>query len=367
MGVPYGKSQKTMLVHFGKLVVSIAAALAISACSQSQTTLPSPLGNPPFVHAAIRPDTLPVIALTGVNLPTMGIVYPGHTWKWTYQRFFDSAVMNDIEKDLHADFVRTGWIPNWVRLRGWAHIDQAMDSICKNSHLGVWVLVPELSDDKLGLADLQNSVNEFFTRYLPGGVNAEPQGCIFGAEIGNENDVATINGTPNPGYLSPSAYASTFEALDPVIYNHNITTIVTGGISGFDMNWFKPMAQALNQWCYPATACTQPAGYGVHPYNTYPGAMQSAIDLMASFTRFNDPSRIYATEYGNANPQTLSNAILALDHQPLVNIYEYRCQSVYDACQYALKSHPSLFKAVASAFETICTNRTKWGGCGQAR
>jgi hypothetical protein len=285
------------------------------------------------------PAERPAIAQVGINVPTMGIVYwaAGHNWRWTLANYFSAAVMGEIKNALHADYVRTGFIPDWVNRERpkWLHEDRVMDDACR-AGLGVMVIVP-IGDDKLGAGDLAATVGEFFTRYA-----AREKNCKLVAEIGNEDNLIT----------SPQAYAATFNSLAPGIRKRGVP-VITSGTSELDVRWVRAVSGLI--------APPAPDGYGFHPYDVPPVRMQMDIATIAAAVAIHDPSRISITEYGSSDATTLSNAILTLDSQPAITVYEYRCQPNGESCKYALKDNPALFEAVARAFASVRERRTAIG------
>jgi hypothetical protein len=285
--------------------------------------------------ARSAPAERPVAARVGINVPTMGIVYwaAGHNWRWTVANYFSPAVMSEIKNTLHADYVRTGFVPDWVHRERpkWQREDRVMDDAC-GAGLGVMVIVPT-GDDKLGSDDLATTVGAFFTRYA-----AREKNCKLIAEIGNEDNLTT----------SPQAYAAIFESLAPEIRAMGVP-VITSGTSELDTRWIRKVCDLIG---------ALPTGYGFHPYDVAPDRMQSAIAGMASSTATQALDRIYITEYGSSDAATLTNAIRNLDSQPGVTIYEYRCQPSDESCKYGLKDNPPLYKAVQNAFAFVRAHRS---------
>jgi hypothetical protein len=286
--------------------------------------------------ARSAPVEPPVVAQLGINLPTMGIVYwaAGRNWRWTVTNYFSPAVMSEIKNTLHADYVRTGFIPDWVHRERpeWQREDRVMDDAC-HAGLGVMVIVPT-GNDKLGADDLAATVGAFFTRYT-----AREKHCKLAAEIGNENNLTQ----------SPQAYAAIFESEAPEIRKLGIA-VIAAGTSELDVRWIKEVSALI--------APALPDGYGFHPYDVPPGRMQGDIATMSSATASRAASRIYITEYGSGEAATLSSAILTLDTQPAVTVYEYRCQPSDETCKYGLKDNPASFDAVARAFAAVRGHRS---------
>jgi hypothetical protein len=287
---------------------------------------------------AARPVAVdrPVIAQLGINLPTMGIVYwaAGRNWRWTVTNYFSPVVMSEIKNTLHADYVRTGFIPDWVHRERpeWQREDRVMDDAC-HAGLGVMVIAPT-GNDKLGAGDLAATVGAFFTRYT-----AREKNCKLAAEIGNEDNLT----------MSPQAYAAIFESEAPEIRGLGVP-VIASGTSELDVRWTEAVSALI--------APSLPEGYGFHPYDVPPARMQANIATMSSATASSGASRIYITEYGSGEASTLSSAILTLDTQPAVTVYEYRCQPSDETCKYGLKDNPALFDAVARTFAFVRDRRT---------
>ena len=276
----------------------------------------------------------------------MGIQYwqTKHNWRWSYDNYFSPAVMSEIKNALHADYIRTGFIPDWLQTEqvAWRREDRIMDNAC-NAGLSVMVIVPT-GDDRLGVDDLGATVRAFFARYT-----ARERGCGIIAEIGNEENLR----------MSPGAYAKIFELLAPEIRELGVA-VVTAGTSGLDDRWTRGVSDSIAGWCPAedriAGTCSLPSAYALHPYNIAPNRMQSTIERMAS-SLDRAGSGIYITEYGSDNPKTLAGAIEALAAQPAVTVYEYKCQPTDDSCKYGLKGNPSLYGAVQNAFAYVQAHR----------
>jgi hypothetical protein len=291
-----------------------------------------------FAASALTARSAPVgrlvVARVGISVPTMGIIYwsAGHNWRWTVANYFSPAVMSEIKNTLHADYVRTGFIPDWVHRERpeWQREDRVMDDAC-GAGLGVMVIVPT-GDDKLGAGDLPATVGAFFTRYT-----TREKDCNLIAEIGNEDNLIK----------SPQAYAAIFESLAPEIRALGVP-VITSGTSELDTRWIRKVCGLIG---------ALPTGYGFHPYDVAPEHMQSAIANMASSTASQALDRIYITEYGSGDAATLTKAIAALDSQPVVTVYEYRCQPTDESCKYGLKDNPSLYQAVQDGFAYVRAHR----------
>jgi hypothetical protein len=300
----------------------LPAVLALTFC----------FGSTPALLAAAPGEA--VIAKAGINLPTMGIVYwqAGHDWRWSYDNYFSPAVMSEIRNALGADYVRTGFVPDWLNAERvpWQREDAVMDDAC-NAGLGVMVIVP-IGDDRLGRADLVKTVRAFFDRYT-----ARERGCEVVAEIGNEDNLST----------PAQAYADAFNALAPQLRAVGVPAIVAG-TSQLDVRWTAAVSRLV----------AAPA-YGFHPYAVRPADMQGAIDEMAGGISGASSDAIWITEYGSEDAATLTSAIAAMDAQPAITVYEYRCQPTDDGCKYGLKDHPALYKAVQTAFAYLHDRQRK--------
>ncbi len=286
--------------------------------------------------ARSAPAERPVIAQLGINLPTMGIVYwaSGRNWRWSVANYFSPAVMSEIKNTLHADYVRTGFIPDWVHRErpAWQREDRVMDDAC-HAGLGVMVIVPT-GNDKLGTDDLAVTAGTFFTRYT-----VREKNCKLVAEIGNEDNLTK----------SPQAYAAIFESEAPEIRKLGVP-VIASGTSELDVRWTRAVSALIGP--------VLPDGFGFHPYDVPPGRMQGDIATMSLAIAGKELSRIYITEYGSGEAATLTTAILTLDTQPAVTVYEYRCQPSDETCKYGLKDNPASYDAVARAFASVRDRRS---------
>jgi hypothetical protein len=275
------------------------------------------------------------VARLGINIPTMGITFwqAHHDWRWSIQNYFSAADMHEIKNDLHADYVRTGFIPDWVAAESvkWKREDRVMDDACA-AGLGVMVIVP-IGNDRRGVPDLVATVKEFFTRYA-----SREEGCAIVAEIGNEDNLT----------MSPQAYADIFKLLAPQIHAMGIE-VIASGTSGLDVRWTHAVSNAIPAW----------STFGFHPYDVPPQRMHGDLTAMARAMEGGSLDRIAITEYGSGDAATLFAAILALASQPAVTVYEYRCQPTDDSCRYGLKENPALYAVVQNAFSTVAARRVR--------
>ncbi|HVA32969.1 MAG TPA: hypothetical protein VNG31_02400 [Candidatus Baltobacteraceae bacterium] len=281
----------------------------------------------------------------GIELPTLGIAYRKYHYRWpvTRRMYFSSAVMADIRDNLHASYVRTGWIPEWVereRKRPWLHENQALDTIC-SSGLRVMLIVPThvVPPSMNRLAD---DVKRFLAHYTK-----REFGCIRWAELGNEADLR------DNGFADVQAYAAYYERIAPIVASFGVR-VITSGVSGADRPWTATLAMLLRKAKPPPPL----DGFGFHPYGI------PARDLAAQMEQMREAARgdaataapIYVTEIGRSDPTELYRTIVALARQtPALTIYEYRAQpndAPADAA-YGLKDHPALYEAVKNAWADI--------------
>lgn len=270
----------------------------------------------------------------------MGVTFPSRHWGWYFvrNRYFTGDVMRDIAQNLHAKYVRLGWIPDWVRKERprWRRQDQVLDAAC-GAGLRVLVLVPGPTDDTHGIRDEADNVREFFARYT-----AREPGCLRYAEIANEADL------PKNGFSNVAAYARYYEVMAPIVASFGVLPI-TSGTSGEDVSWTHALAALLRD----AKPSVPIGGYGFHPYNIPPAELAQAVREMrqaASAPGDAAPPNVYVTEFGETSPRALYVAIANLAHAtPLIVIYEYRSQPSDDTPGYALVDHPALYDAVKKA------------------
>jgi hypothetical protein len=316
-------------VHFGHrriwtmlTCLTVLSLLPDRGYSQQQ----SPAGAPALLTAQL-----------GIELPTLG----GAKWGTVQRTYVNPRTMQDIRDNLHASYVRTGWIPDRLRFEKirWYREDSGMDIIC-GSGLQMMIIVPSPKEDvKLG-QDLVDNVREFFARYT-----ARESGCIRYAELANEADLS-VN-----GFTDVNTYAAYYQKVAPVIASFGID-VITSGVSGEDRPWTAALAAILNG----AKPPTPVDGYGFHPYGVAPSRMAEAtlaIRRAAGLLPNGSLPSVYVTEIGQANPRDLYQTIVNLAHvTPAITIYEYLAQPGEDP-QYGLKNNPDLYKAVQSAWDYV--------------
>jgi hypothetical protein len=306
-------------------IVAASWLAALLAASASQAT-----------RAADAPP-----AQLGIELPTIGIIFRDFGWRWrvSFETYFSSQVMKDIRDNLHASYVRTGWIPDWIareqrRHRAWRSEDEAMRSIC-GSGLHAMILVPGEAQDASGSEHLLENVRLFFARYT----RREP-GCVIWAEIGNENDL------PANGYRDVRSYASYYARVAPIVASFGVH-VITSGASGEDRPWIADLAGILSRLPSPPPI----DGFGFHPYGVAASEMSAAVMAMraAAATGSGLPP-VYVTEIGEKSPDALYTALVDLARvTPAVTIYEYRAQPGEDP-RYGLKENPQLYAAAQHAW-----------------
>lgn len=273
-------------------------------------------------------------AALGVNLPTLGSAFPDRGLRWPQVRaqFFSPQVAADIRDGLHATYVRTGWIPGWVRKeppRPWFREDQALDALC-TSGLRVMIVVPGPGQDPAGVGDLIASAKEFFTRYR----RREP-GCIAWAEIANEPDL------PANGFASVDAYARYYARIAPVVASFGLP-VIAGGTSGEKVAWTSRLSALLGAESPPPPL----AGVGFHPYGVSVARLPRSLAAVRAAA---GGATAFVTELGEERASDLYDAILALAPlAPAITVYEYRAQPGEDP-RYALTSDPRRYDAFARA------------------
>ncbi len=281
------------------------------------------------------------VAELGVELPSIG------GWKWftiTRDRYFSPEVLADIRDNLHATYVRTGWIPNqfvFEKVR-WYREDQAMDAIC-GAGLKTMIIVPGPREDKKGEQDLVDNVREFFARYTQ-----RESGCVRYAEILNEADL------PKNGFDDVQSYAAYYQRVAPIVASFGIP-VITSGTSGKDLPWTAALAANLR-----ASRPRPPvSGYGFHPYGVQPDDVAQAVlevRRVAGTPAGGSPPPVYVTEIGQERPADLYATIIHLAHAtPTITIYEYLAQPNEDP-KYGLKDNPALYRAVQRAWSTLHPN-----------
>ena len=252
--------------------------------------------------------------------------------------FFTKTTVLDIRDNLHASYIRTGWVPGWFKLEKvrWMKEDRAMHVVCSNG-LKVMLITPTPSDDADGVDDLVDEIDAFFARYT----KREP-GCIRYAEIANETDIQAN------GFSSVDAYAAYYERVAPIPARYGID-VVTSGTSGKDLPWTFSLASILRN----ATPKAPVSGFGFHPYGVPPQAMAAAtLAMRQSAGPRPDGSLpdVYITELGEKNAGDLYDAIVNLAHAtPAITVFEYETQPGVEAA-YGLKDNPALYKAVQRAW-----------------
>jgi hypothetical protein len=281
------------------------------------------------------------IAELGIALPAVG----GLRWTAIGKRYFNPAVMHDIRYNLHASYVRTGWIPGWFHSEQipWNRENQGLDAICA-SGLHVMVIVPSPRDDKRGEADLIANIGDFFAHY-----SRREFGCLRYAEVANEADLAAN------GFKNVSDYASFYERVAPMIAVFGID-VITSGTSGEDVPWTIALASIL-RGVDPSPPLS---GYGFHPYGVPPADMAGAVQQMrdAAAAGEDGPApTVYVTEIAQKNPTDLYQTIVNLAPvTPAITIYEYMAQHNEDP-EYGLRDNPALYTAVQRAWDFINAGR----------
>ncbi len=280
----------------------------------------------------------------GVEIPTIGITFD-QSWPSTFDRYFSPDVARAIARELHPDYVRTGWIPDWVhKRRSWHRENQVLDSVC-GAGLHVMVIVPGLENDSRGEDDLLANVRTFFTRYT-----AREPGCLRYAEIANETNL------PANGYRDADAYAAYYAKVAPIVAKFGVP-VIASGVSGADTAWIARLGEALRV----ASPAPPLSGYGFHPYGVPVAGMQRAFHEMreaAGSLPGGAPAPLYVTEIGESNAQELYAAIVALAPlTPALTVYEYRAQPGEADARYALADHPALEDAVRRAFADVRAGR----------
>jgi len=246
--------------------------------------------------------------------------------------------MQDIRDNLHASYVRTGWIPSRLRHEiRWRREDSGMDVIC-GSGLHLMALVPSIKDDDRGEDDLVANVREFFARYT----QRDP-GCIRYAEVANEADLQASR------FPDVDAYAEYYGRVAPIVASFGIP-VITSGISGKDLPWTYALARLLHDAGAPVD------GYGFHPYGvaiTGLAEATAAIARAAAVPSNQSPPSVYVTEIGQTNARDLYATIVELASlTPAITIYEYQAQPGEDP-QYGLKNNPALYAAMQRAWSAL--------------
>lgn len=270
------------------------------------------------------------------QIAQIGIAIPNLRRPKTYSK----EALDEIRDVLHADYVRTGWLPNGLKLdkHPWQVVDRDMRNLCA-SGLKAMILTPSPNDDSQGWTHLIDNIDAFFARYT-----AREPGCIRYAEAANEADL------PKNGFKDVEEYAAYYEAVAKIVSRYGIS-VITSGTSGKDLPWTYALATLLHQ-TEPAPPVT---GFGFHPYGVAPGDMTAAVMEMrrAAAAGTSPLPEVYVTEMGDPDPEKLYRSIVSLARvTPVLTIFEYVSQG-RDEEQFALKEHPALFKAVTRAWHTL--------------
>jgi hypothetical protein len=306
------------------LTLALAFAGALFAGNAGNAPQPPATAAPP--HAEI-----------GIALPAVG----GGHWARTHEKYFSAAVMEDIRDNLHASYVRTGWIPDGMALEThrWRREDQGLDAIC-SAGLHAMIIVPSPRDDKKGTDHLIANIVEFFSRYT-----LREFGCLRYAEIANEADLRAN------GFADVKEYASFYLRVAPAIAAWGVK-VITSGTSGSDLPWTVTLASIL----HGATPRPPVNGFGFHPYGVLPALMPQAVNEMRAAIgpgRDGSTPEVYVTEIGQPRADDLYQTIVNLAPvTPTITIYEYMAQS-NESPEYGLKNHPALYEAVQRAWATI--------------
>jgi hypothetical protein len=285
-----------------------------------------------FVAAVVGATALcgvasdPPVAALGIEVPTLG----------AFPRYFTDDAMLDIRDNLHAHYVRTGWIPDWIyrdekKHRAWRLEDRTMREICKFG-LRVMIIVPGPKNDARGEDDLLTNVSTFFARY-----QAREPGCIEWAEIANEADL------PENGFKSVEEYAAYYARVAPIVASFGVPVITTG-VSGEDRPWTMTLAGLFANMASPPPV----AGFGYHPYGTPVAGLERAVAALRQDAR---GSQVYVTEIGRSAPDELYDTIVSLARvTPAITVYTYRTAPI-EGRKYSLYDNPELHAAVERAWK----------------
>jgi hypothetical protein len=281
----------------------------------------------------------------------MGIVWwqQGHDWNWTYQNYFSPSVMADIKNNLHATYIRTGWIPNWVYSEPvpWQREDSTMDNACA-AGLFVHIIVPPPYNDSRGMSDWLSNVQAFFARYT----QRDP-GCLWVAEVMNEANIDS--------HLTLASYASDYEQVAPIIAKYDSGAVqggvrwgvITSGTSGEDLSWTRGLYSDLQSARSPVN------GYSFHPYGVAVNQMAQAV--WAEDGADNNPFSTWVTEICETDATSLYNTIVNLDRwTPEITIYTYK-PGPGDAGTCGLANNPSLYSAVQQGFAYVYNHNSVCG------
>jgi hypothetical protein len=307
-------------------------ACLLAAASLAAAPPPSSQASPAPAVATPAP-----VAELGIALPAVG----GRRWERTQKEYFNQAVMRDIRDNLHATYVRTGWIPDWFRFEElrWRREDQGLDAIC-SSGLKVMILIPSPKNDDKGFDHLVDDVGEFFSRYT-----LREFGCLRYAEVVNEADL------PVNGFADVKEYAAFYARVAPVIAALGVK-VITSGTSGKDTPWTWTLASIFRS-LDPSPPVN---GFGFHPYGVRPTQMADAVREMrvaAGAGRDASLPEIYVTEIAQTRADDLYQTIANLARvTPAITLYEYKTQPNEDP-QYGLKNNPALYEAVQKAWASI--------------
>jgi hypothetical protein len=273
---------------------------------------------------------------TPPRLAQLGIEFSG------IQRLkdYDARSLADVRDNLHVSYLRTGWIPGWLKYdkTPWQREDRAMHRLC-GAGLKAMIITPSPKDDRKGVDHLVQNIGDFFARYT----RREP-GCIAYAEIGNENDL------PQNSFAGVQEYARFYMRVAPLAAKDGITVITTG-TSGKDLPWTYALASMLRT----APANVPVGNFGFHPYGVEPSQMASAVAEMraAAASGLGRPCEIYVTEIGEKDPQRLYDAIVTLAHAtPAITVFEYERQPAEEV-GFSLKDNPALYDAMQRAWKRL--------------
>jgi hypothetical protein len=255
-------------------------------------------------------------------------------------RYYTHSAIVDIRDNLHASFVRTGWVPDWFKYEKlpWTREDEAMHRLC-GAGLKVMVITPSPNDDARGEHDLIDNIREFFSRYD----RLDPH-CVAYAELANEADL------PRNGFADVKAYARYYEMVAPIAAEHG-AKVITSGTSGKDLPWIFALGSILRD------ARPQPPvdGIGFHPYGVASHDVVSAsLEMRKAAGTFDENATLpsaYITELGRKNAADLYACIVALARvTPALTVFEYETQPD-DEIGFGLKNNPALYDAVKRAWD----------------
>jgi hypothetical protein len=283
-----------------------------------------------FLWAAVASPQEPVTppaAQLGVQFPSIARL-----------RYYTHSAIVDIRDNLHASYVRTGWIPDWFKYEKvrWTREDEAMHRLC-SAGLKVMIITPSPNDDDKGERDLIDDIGEFFSRYD----RLDPH-CVQYAELANEADL------PRNGFKDVKAYARYYEMVAPLAAEHG-AKVITSGTSGKDLPWIYALGSILRN----ATPEPPIDGIGFHPYGIAPRDVAAAtLEMRRAAGPLGNKALpdAYITELGRKNAEDLYASLVALAQAaPAVNIFEYETQPD-DEIGFGLKNNPALYDAVKRAW-----------------